>query len=77
MIGYSNSVSTSLHQRPEELRQAAASQAAARAYRSERRRAARQAAEAAQLQRDQRAIFSWETHRVHRHGLSRLLGRAR
>lgn len=77
MIGYSNAIGTSLNQRPEDLRRAAAHQAAARAARSEARRVARKDAEAAQQRRDQSAVFSWETHRLLRNLPSRLVGRAR
>lgn len=77
MIGYSNSLTASLHQRAEDLRQAAAHQAAARAATSERRRTARRAADARQFQRDQRAAFSWESHRVYQIAAARLPGRSR
>lgn len=78
MIGYSNSVLTNLHERPNELRRDAAHRAAARAARSEARHAARKTAEAAARQRDQVAAFSWETHQVkHRLDLTRLISRTR
>ena len=76
MIGYSNSLSANLNQRVEDLRRAAAHEAAARAAWSEARRAARKAAEAAQLRRDQNDAFSWETYRGQR-AFTRLLGRIR
>lgn len=77
MIGYSNVIRSNLYQRPEDLRQAAANHAAARAARSEARQVARKAAEAARQHRDQSAVFSWETHRHQRDGFFRLAGRSR
>jgi len=77
MMGFSNSLSINLSQRADDLRRAAAHEAAARAARSAARRESREAAEAAQLRRAQYDAFSWETYRGERGSFFRLLGRAR
>ena len=64
MFGYS--ALSSLNDRAADLRNAAASEAAARAARSKVRSEAREAAAAAARRRDQSAAFSWESHRLTR-----------
>jgi len=64
MFGYS--ALSSLNDRAADLRNAAASEAAARAARSKARGEAREAAAAAAKRRDQSAANTWESHRMAR-----------
>ena len=85
MIGFTNSVTATLNDRTERLRQAAAVEALVRSERRAARVAARLAA-AMKAAREQQAVFTWESQ-VHRQLLSRrpvrrslgerLLGRVR
>lgn len=82
MIGFTNSVSASLNDRAEHLREVAAREALVRAQRRAARAAARHEAALKDTREQQQALFSWESqgHRqrdARRQFGSRLLGRAR